>query len=242
MRKINQRLRITGFVSVLLVPWPLWAQDNSSVDGSRFGVIVAFGLPSSFRDDFKVFLDLEDEDRIDIRSRDFEIGAILRGRHLGGDWGISYVQKKYEDGSFTDTTEQFCESGRCFTFGQVQRLQGVQLRGMLIHKFAPFVTIKRRAQVGLTFAGGYAKARGTLERHQFSTTFGPGPVAQVETVETVSAKELFLDGTETIPLWKVEVTAAALIPGGMKVRVGGGLSFTNYPAASVTATYLFGAR
>lgn len=207
---------------------------------SHFGVIVTFSPPSDFQDKFKVLLDAE---KVEARTQDFEIGMIVRGRQLGGDWGVSFIQKTYKDGSFADDRGQGCFQGNCFLEGDLDIMRDVRLRGVSIHKFAPFVTIKRRAQVGLTFGGGVAQASGTLERHSFHAEFlPPNQSIQHETVSQVDARELFLDGHKWIPIWKVEVAGTALIAPGLKVRVGGGINFTNYPAFSISGLYLIGAK
>jgi hypothetical protein len=226
--------------TILLLPAHVLAQDAGDPDRqSYFGAIVNFGLPSDFRDDFKWVVDA---DQTSIRSQDFEIGFIVRGRQLGGDWGVSYFQRNFKSGSTAENLGESCSQNACFLFGRRDIMQDVQLRGVFFYKFAPFVTIKRRAQIGVTFGGGISQARGPVERHEFDTEFRPpNSQVQTETVTVIDAKEMFLDG-HSVPLWKVEITGAILVAPGLKVRVGGGLQFTNYPAMSISASYLFGAK
>lgn len=206
-----------------------------------FGVIGGFSPQSTVRQEFEFLLDGRP---FDMRSADFELGFIVRGRQLGGDWGVSFVQKKYRDGSVVDNATDDCSA--CDRFGSIYIMQRVQLRGVSIHKFTPIVTIKRRTQIGLTFGGGVAQVRGAAERHEFSIEVVPGgpPITFIptETISHVNARDLFLDGRRTIPVWKVDVTAAALVGNALKLRVGGGLNFTNYPAFTVAATYLIGSK
>jgi hypothetical protein len=232
-----RRALLAGVVALVLLPSSLFAQDDRR---SHFGVIATFSPSSDLRDKFKMLFDAE---RFDISSQDFEIGVVVRGRHLGGDWGVSYVQKKYKEGSFADNTEDVCFQS-CFRSGTLSIFHDVQLRGVSIHKFAPFVTIKRRAQIGLNFSGGVAQAHGHAERHEFDAQFSPpNSNVQTESATEIDAKDLFADGEiSTIPIWKVEIVGALLVAPGLKVRVGGGLNFTNYPAASVSAVYLFGSK
>lgn len=236
---------VVASFAFLALAVPASAQIAGEGDGnSHFGVVVGFGLPSSAQDSLKILFDAE---RIDIRSRDFEIG-VTRGRDLGGDWGVSYSQKSFKDGSVVDRTQEICGffgSAGCPAIGTKYVLRNVQLRGVSFHRFVPFVTIARRAQVGITFAGGVAQVKGMAEQHDFypaSGVFRNTAPPIVEEVTMVPGNEAFMGGTKTIPLWRIEVTGAAILAPGLKVKFGTGLNFTNYPAASVSVSYLIGAR
>jgi hypothetical protein len=223
--------------ALLILPAPLCAQTDRE---SHFGVIVSFSPESKANKQLKFIHD--NPDAIDVKSRDFEIGFIVRGRPLGGDWGVSYVQKKYKEGSVIDRRSEFCLP-ECLAFGALDIMQDVQMRGLAIHKFAPFVTIKRRAQIGLGFGGGVAWVKGTAERHEFDSEFSPpNRFVQTEAVTEIDAKLLFVEDLDPMPIWKVELAGAVLLAPGLKVRVGGGLNFTNYPAFSISAVYLIGAK
>src|SRR5687768_6199592 len=81
---------LAGMILLILSSSPALAEGTQDEERqSHFGVIANFGLPSEFRDEFGVLLDT---DHADIRSRDVEVGFIVRGRQLGGDWGVSYIQ------------------------------------------------------------------------------------------------------------------------------------------------------
>lgn len=217
---------------------PLFAQTPQDDERrSHFGVSFSMSPTSSMRDTLKILLDA---DRVDIRSRNLEVGLVVRGRQLGGDWGVSYVQKTFADDSAIDNTFSYCAQTGCFSLGERTALRDVRLRGVAVHKFAPIVTIKRRAQIGLTFGGGVARASGYAERREADLVGSSS--TPTETVTQVDARELFLDGRRTLPIWKAEVTAAALVAPGLKVKVGGGIDFTNYPAFSASAVYLIGSR
>lgn len=202
---------------------------------SHFGVVFTVSPTSSVYERFKVLFDTEP---VDVRSRDIEIGGILRGRQLGGEWGISYVQKKYASGSRIGGYEQFCQQGTCYDLGRQITLDDVQLRGVMIHKFAPFATIKRRVQIGLAFGGGVAQARGTatLESRSLSGT------GFEQATAVIDARDVFVESIKTIPIWRLEAAGAVLVAPGLKIRVGGGLDFTNLPAMSITAVYLIGSK
>jgi hypothetical protein len=224
-------------VVCVALAWPgsLLAQTADDRQ-SHFGVIFSVSPESEFNEKLKFLFDAE---RVDIRSRDLEIGFIIRGRQLGGDWGVSYIQKRFKDGSIVDRTGE--SDG--LTFGTRYSMQDVQLRGLSIHKFAPFVTIKRRVQIGINFGGGVTWPEGTAERRDFGVDFvPPNTQVQTETVSQVDAKEVFLEDLSPMPVWKVELAGAVLVAPGLKVRVGGGMNWGNYPAFTITGLYLFGAK
>jgi hypothetical protein len=221
----------------VILPAPLYAQTDRQ---SHFGVIVSFSPESKANKQLKFIYD--DPDTIDVKSRDFEIGFIVRGRQLGGDWGVSYIQKSYKEGSVIDNRSEGCFT-QCVTLGTLDTMQDVRLRGLAIHKFAPFVTIKRRVQIGIDFGGGVGWVKGTAERREFDAQFvPPNRTVQTETVSQVDAKQLFLEQLDPMPIWKVELAGAVLLAPGLKVRVGGGLNFTNYPAFTISGIYLIGAK
>src|SRR3954471_9517833 len=97
-------IAILTAVALLALPTVVFAQDDKQ---SHFGVIASFSPESKANDQLKIVFDV---DRIDVHSHDFEIGFIVRGRELGGDWGVSYVQKDYRRGSVLDSSEEFCQS------------------------------------------------------------------------------------------------------------------------------------
>ena len=232
---------VVGLLAIVLSPSALSAQDSQDDRQSHFGVIVSFSPESKANKQLKFIYD--DPDAIDVKSQDFEIGLIVRGRQLGGDWGVSYIQKTYKEGSVIDSRSESCFQQQCFTFGTLDTMQDVRLRGLAIHKFVPFVTIKRRVQIGLGFGGGVGWVKGTAERHEFDTQFVPPNTSiQTQTVSQVDAKQLFLEQLDPMPIWKVELAAGVLLAPGLKVRVGGGLNFTNYPAFTISGIYLIGAK
>ena len=236
---MTKSLLLTVLGLLALAPSAL-AQSADDERRSHFGVIFTLSPASDLQDTFKIMFGSE---QVVVSSQDVEVGMIVRGRQLGGDWGVSYIQKKYKDGSLADDRGEACFQSTCVRAGRVDIMQDVRLRGFSVHKFVPFVTIKRRAQIGLTVGGGAAQASGTLERHTFEAVFiPPNNLVQAETVSSADASELFLDGRKWIPIWKFEVAGAVLVAPGLKVRVGGGINFTNYPAFSISGLYLIGAK
>ena len=95
----------------------------------------------------------------------------------------------------------------CFLSGETRILRGVTLSGVEALKFIPFVTIKRRVQIGVTVGGGVGTLDGTLETHNFFAEpippFNRPNYRQAEVVTTEDAKELF--PLSVVPLAKVEI-------------------------------------
>ena len=71
---------------------------------------------------------------VEIKGRDVSIGiARGRGRELGGDWGVSFIHKQFNDGSRVDSFQQQCGfSNGCFQDGEAVTTQGVALNGLEI--------------------------------------------------------------------------------------------------------------
>jgi hypothetical protein len=152
----------------------------------------------------------------------FSIGFV-RGRALGGEWGLSVVRTSIKDGSFARRKD-----------GSLVRTDGNSVLGGAIHTFIPFGTIKQRVQIGMTLGIGAGQVRGPLD-----VTDAGG----VESSE--EGKDLLnIDGT-TIPVWpmaKAELAVAAIITRGLKVRANVGVNFPGYQKFSLTGTYFFGAK
>jgi hypothetical protein len=241
---------VNRFVQCLAVAICLVPRVASAQDPSHWGVVVSISPEHSWR----VIPELGEVvftlgESVEARSTDFKIG-IARGRDLGGDWGVSYVRKNVEDGSRFGTTTELCtgnNASQCATVPSDFALtRGVVVSGVEVHKFVPFVTIKRRAQIGMNFAGGVAKWEGDLEYHEFNEDFtfdprtGQPSFRRTEAVTTRSAKELPAYSPWTFG--KVEVAGAAILAPGFKVRVSGGFDFPGYTVFSLTGVVLFGAR
>lgn len=244
-----------SFVAALLVFCPALTEAQSAPDvkqdeQSHFGVVVNFTKPWIVSENLKA---LFGADSLDVHGgSDFEIGFI-RGRDLGGDWGISLVHKSIRDGSVVErgTYESCFGQFGCALNGNRYYARGVSLFGVEIHKYIPFAVIKKRAQIGMNFGGGIAKINGYTEWHALYPDFvtvpgGLGRIVSIKQGENVSqapASWFFLGELDSnkAPLAKVEIAAAALIVPGLKVRVNWGL---NFPATTlnVTASYLFGAK
>lgn len=221
------------------------AQSAEAQTRSQWGVSGGFTPSWQF---LPQVADLIDKD-VSISGREFEFG-IVRGRDLGGDWGLSFVRKNVKDGS-----RAVDAAASCYSVGNAPDIclpttytpVDVSAQGVEIHKYVPFVTIKQRVQLGLNLAAGVGKLSGQVEerRPEFDFVFDPSgrtvtPVVS-ETVEISDAKTL-LGGYDIVPLVKFEMAAAVLVAPGLKVRVSGGINVPGYRTFAVTTTYLFGGR
>jgi len=214
----------------LLSATPVFAQDKS-----HWGVEVRFTpnweVPATFEDLFEA-------QPVVIDGSEFRIG-IIRGKDLGGDWGVSFVKRKIDDGSHLGAGLELECSGPpfpCFRTGDDYVYKDAQMTGVFVHKFTPFVTIKKHLQIGLVYGGGIASFRGTATH----TGFGQGGNGDGTTdlVETVDAKDTFV--IEQMPLGDVEIAVAGIIAPGLKVRASGGISFPGKHTFAITINYLIG--
>lgn len=218
------------------------AQSSESHWGLTGGFTPTWTVPSSAGD-------LIDR-TIDVSGSGFEIG-LIRGRDLGGDWGLSFVQKRVADSS----TVTLSGSATCYAVGVINACspdviyapRGVTIQGAELHKYLPFFTIKGRVQLGTNLAAGVGRISGRADKTESSlvSTFDPASRQYVPTftprVSSVPAEEM-LEGYRVVPLAKLELSAAVLVLPGLKVKVSGGLDVPGIRTVGVTATYLFGAR
>jgi hypothetical protein len=180
---------------------------------------------------------------IDMRGSDFTVGFV-HGRELGGDWGVSFVRKAVTDGSRADDVSQNCFSTACFLDGESRVYTNTAMTGIEIHKYVNFVTIQRRVQIGMNFAGGIASVSGTQIRTVYSADvvgsdrFG-NPIAIQQQAISVEPADF---GVSPFPLAKIQLAVGVLATHGVKIRAAGGLNVPGVEAFSVTGVYLFGAR
>ncbi|MDP3731349.1 MAG: hypothetical protein Q8R34_02540 [bacterium] len=118
------RLILFAVLFVLTAALPLQAAQSKDRDEApvRWGVNVS--LPASW--EFAYGLKpISKPDQIVLKGSEFQIGFI-RGRELGGDWGVSLVRKKIFDSMLAvGETKEDCWSGydgtgfirRCYRYG-----------------------------------------------------------------------------------------------------------------------------
>ncbi len=220
------------FVAVVgLTPARAHAQD------SHCGAEDSFTPPRSAHEAFRDALLFEGDGPIE--GTEFAIG-IVRGSTLGGDWGVSFVQKPFEDGIGSSRFDQNCFSGICTSTSFVREMRDVRLRGVEFHWFRPFVTIKERVQIGINVAGGVAKPQGTiLETITFTTTFSlPQPRTESMTDSFASPAKDVLQPIQ--PLGKLEAAGAIILAPGFKIKVAGGLNYPSVATFRIGGTVLFG--
>ena len=233
---VTKYRRLLALMCFLFLPSTSLAQNQTH-----------WGVAAAFTPQWKVPSQLEElfDGTVDLKGTDFAIG-IVRGRHQGGDWGLSFIHKRMKDGSRVEKFEERCEfTNGCFLDGSSFVTHGVAVNGVELHKYIPFATIRQRVQIGMNFAGGVGSFSGELEEHTFEAVLlppgrFPGPGQSIETRESQPASELL--GTSILPLVKVQIALGFIVTPSFKIRVQGGLDLPGYELFSVTGVVFFGAR
>ena len=185
---------------------------------------------------------LYDADAMDWAGSDFRVG-VVRGRDLGGDWGIAFVRRSIDDGGVYDDTRgsgggsgqgDGRQAGRYVT-------NGVTARGVELHRFAPFGgAIGDRVQIGLEFGAGVAMLNGLADLVDAESG---GVIDSVPARTALALRGLDKLGIEgLLPLGRLELAVAAIPVWGLKVKVRGGLNFPGTQVFSLSVHYLFGAN
>ncbi len=212
---------LAGLLSALalaLLPAAAGAQDRDSHWGVSFGFTPRWSASQST---MPVGVLWDNVDELDLSGSTLRAG-IIRGSELGGDWGISFVRRRFRDGSVVDFTS--AGDARYVT-------DGVSLTGVEIHRFSPFITVAGAVQIGMEYGGGV----GTLAGDAIATN---RPGIGVRDV-TDALRE---HGIPIVPLARAELAAAVIAAPGVKVRIKGGFNFPGLQTFSVTINYLFGSR
>jgi hypothetical protein len=252
---------LAGVALIVLSVSSASAQDERTHWGAAVDIVPHWKIGSSTKKAAKL---IYEADEFDWHGAELRIG-VVRGRELSGDWGVSFVRKAIAaDATFTSSDGQGCDQTgfvgtpaiECRIAWSVYSADKPRsLTGVEVHKSIAFVTIKRRAQVGVTLAGGVAKFDGHLARDRYQSTYQadhinrephaplPPPIGEVTTVflgRTEVPDYEFLQGNANItPLGEVEAWVGAIVGHGFKVRVHGGFNFPGTNSASVTLVYLF---
>ena len=241
---------LTLVVLVIALAWPSTALAQGD-DGKHFGVSVSYSPYWKSRGDLLFTMGLEDVGTIE--GTEFTIGMV-RGRTLGGEWGVSFVRKPFKN-TTTSATETDSDSGQCgagcsFSFTSTTTttttFSDVYVQGIEVHWAPSFVTISNRVQIGMNIAGGIGVPKGTIDeiRESVSTstnTFNGQTTTNTNTFtdsDSLPANEVMYG---KVPLFKVEAQGAVILAPGLKFKVSGGL---NNPGLGVRigAVYLFGAQ
>ena len=209
---------LTAALALLILPAEAGAQDRDSHWGVSFGFTPRWSATDST---MPVGVLWDDVDEIDLSGSELRVG-IIRGSELGGDWGISFVRRRFRDQSVIDLTSA----------GDARNVtDGVGLTGVEIHRFSPFITVAGAVQIGMEYGGGV----GTLSGDVIATNRPDIGVRDV----TDALRE---HGIPIVPLARAELAAAIIAAPGLKVRIKGGLNFPGLQTFSVTLNYLFGSR
>lgn len=233
------RLVFLSVIACLVLSTPAAAQDRAS----RWGVRASFTPNWELHDSIKIF---DEDEEGTLKGTEFSIGFV-RGSSAGGDWGVSFVRKPFDDESGSIRLDQDCFNQAqtiCRPNTEVMRFDGVYLNAFEIHWFKPFVTIARRVQIGLNVGGGLGSFNGnivTITDRFEPTGFnqnGPTGFVPVHEEEVNLAKDEILP---VFPLFKLEAEGAVTVAPGLKIKVAGGV---NFPAVGFRAgvVYLFGAQ
>jgi hypothetical protein len=238
---MTRRLTCTALLvaATLLAVRPAAGQDEPSFWSATASVTPRWESHSVMEDVF-------DLSSLDLAGSEFSLG-LGRGRARSGDWGVSWVRKAIEDG--TGFSNMFCSdvSGQERCNGTTYAADGAYWSGIEAHKFVPFGTIKGRAQIGMSFAGGVAWYRGTMiatHRADEVTFAGGAPVVvRRETTSVIDLEEAVkeVDFPAVFPLGKIELAAAGILSDSVKVRVSGGFDFPGTRTFSIRVVYFIGA-
>jgi hypothetical protein len=230
-----------------LLPSLASAQATPAASGkdSHFGVRAYF-TPSWEMSDFirdKLASDGED---VNFLGTEFGIG-LARGSTLGGDIGITFVRKKFDDESHVIETDQDCFNQAqtiCRPNIETTQFSGVTSTAVEVHWFKPIVTISERVQIGFNIAGGIGNMAGNvvISHDRFEPTGfnqnGPTGFRQVHEEEVVPAKDEILS---IFPFGKIEAAGAVILAPGFKIQAAGGFNFPGI-GFRVGAVYLIGAK
>jgi hypothetical protein len=229
-------------VLLALVALPTLAQAQQTQEDSFWGVSFYYVPLWRAHSEFQKLLIIEADEQLE--GTEFGIG-VARGKTYGGHWTLSYVSKPFKNTTITQV-EEYSDSFQQSTFFQrtttTTTFTDVRYRGLEAVKYINFVTIKRRAQIGMTAGGGIAWPDGTVTEvveNYNRSTFGNQVNESTETeTETLPANEYLY---KIQPLFKLELQGTFIILPGLKFTAAWGL---NSPGIGyrIGGIYLFGAK
>ena len=189
----------------------------------------------------------------EVKGSELAVGFV-RGRRLGGDWGLAYLRKTLSDSTRIDISN----GDTCFSAGaalqcganrDVYTTSGVAFNGLELHKFVPWFTIKRRAQIGMNLgigammvSGGTVTKTSTVTSSVFDPSTRQNSLTTTQSASTFDGKGFLEDlGVPSIlPLAKVELALTGILARNFKVRASGGLNLPGVQRFSISAIYLLG--
>jgi hypothetical protein len=171
--------------------------------------------------------------------------GFARGRVLGADWGVSFVQTRIRRDSVIDRLHlSDCPPTSCFTDNQRLTFREVTAIGPEVHFYIPFFTIKERVQVGIELAGGGAHFRGRAEADGFefdSSSSGPPVSTPVHLNGEVTeiTDEIFYEGVPWTLQGRIEPGVAVILSSRMKLHASAGFHYPGTTYFSLKTTYFF---
>jgi len=179
--------QVAALLAVLFVAHPAAAQDSQPAEHrSHWGVTTTF-VPewSSVPELYEV---MWAGSGLAAKGKEFRIG-VVRGSEGGGDWSVTLVRNRLRSDQILDHTSSYSVSlppdfrtVQTLTDGSVFTIpEEVEVFGVKYEKFTPFVRIRDRVQIGLTYGAGIGSLRGSVTEQRFEN-FDP-------------------DTGESIPLW-----------------------------------------
>ncbi len=238
-------MRIPATVAVLLLPFftvPCAAQTEGYKDH--------WGVSASFVPRWRVPSQLADLWDIETDMRGSEVRAgIVRGRDVGGEWGVSFVKKTVDEGSTVQLRRSACVqlpsgSPQCAR-GAYDITRDAGMTGVEAHLFIELATI-RRVGIGVAFAGGIARLDGTSDRFlEHLVVNGSAVTAVTESLGIEPFKETlqgFPESWRVVPIGRVELGVGVLVRPGVKLRATSGVNFPGYHRIGMHIQYLLGAK
>lgn len=170
--------------------------------------------------------------------------GFARGRALGAEWGLSFVQQRIRKGSVIDRVYRYdCLPGTQCIDGERLTLSDVTVIGPEVHFYIPFATVRERVQFGIVLAGGGGAFRGTGVEDRVRTPCCVAPIVTTETrlegnISEITDKIFFSDAPYTI-FGRAEPGVAVIASPQVRIFAGAGFHYPATTYFSVRATYFF---
>ncbi len=181
--------------------------------------------------------------RTTLKGSTWSIG-FARGRALGAEWGVSFVQQRIRKGSVIDRVYRYeCLPGIPCAQGERLTLSDVTVIGPEVHFYIPFATIRDRVQFGVILAGGAGAFRGTGIEDRIQTNCCVAPITTDQTrlegdITEITNKIYFGDVHYTF-FGRGEPGVAVIASPRVRFFAGAGFHYPATTYFSVRATYFF---
>ena len=239
MRHQIRLFRVALIATITMLSFP--AAGFAQAERKHWGAAVSFAPKVRSSPWYNNIFIAETDDVFEVS--EFSVGFV-RGKTLGGDWGVSFVQKPFRDGTTLIEAEDVSDPMFFSRFTSTRVFQQVRMRGAEFHIFVPFVRFKNRIQIGITGGAGGAVVEGNILQTMENFTRITFPNGQVRE-ESFSDSSTYPANEDLFPiqvLFKVEATGAVIVAPGLKVKVTGGLNSPGTGAIRIGVLYLIGAR